>query len=209
MIAFSDGVVAIAITLLILPLATITLPPDDSEAANNPLQFVWHENEALIAGFVISWAVIFIFWLAHHRIFANVKSINGAIIRLNTLWLFAVIVLPFPTNLISQVGHNNTNASRQITVFYVGTMLIMSLTLSLMGLVIRRHPELLKDPNAASTSLEAQRGWAVSIIMALVLVAAFIIPQKATYGLLALIIIEPVFQWRSRRAAASPNAISS
>ena len=76
LVAFSDGVVAIAITLLILPLADISLPSNDPQAQANPLAYVWAENSSLIISFLVSWFVILVFWLAHHRRFGTLDRVN-------------------------------------------------------------------------------------------------------------------------------------
>lgn len=191
MIAFSDGVVAIAVTLLILPLVDINLPNSSPEAQQNPLGYVWAQNNALITGFVISWAVIMVFWFAHHRIFANVKAINSSIIMLNTMWLFAVVVLPFPTNLLSQVSEADSTVSRQVTVFYVANMLAMSVLLGLIGRQLRLNPTLLVDDSQTKAHDGAMRSSATIVIFSVVLVAAVIVPAYAIYGLFAMFLVDP------------------
>ena len=146
LVAFSDGVVAIAITLLILPLADISLPSNDPQAQANPLAYVWSQYSSLIISFLVSWFVILVFWLAHHRMFGTVERVNPNIIRWNVLWLFGIIVLPFPMNLLDQVGSGtrHTDAGQQTTVFYIGTMFFISLMLTLMAVEIRKDPLVLK-----------------------------------------------------------------
>lgn len=142
LVAFSDGVVAIAITLLILPLADISLPSNDPQAQANPLAYVWSQYSSLIISFLVSWFVILVFWLAHHRMFGTVERVNPNIIRWNVLWLFGIIVLPFPMNLLDQVGSGtrHSDAGQQTTVFYIGTMFFISLMLTLMAVEIGRIP---------------------------------------------------------------------
>lgn len=203
MIAFSDGVVAIAVTLLILPLVDINLPNSSPQAQQNPLGYVWAENNTLIVGFVISWAVIMVFWFAHHRIFANVKAVNSSIIKLNTMWLFAVVVLPFPTNLLSQVSGTDSTAYRQVSVFYVAVMLSMSILLGLIGRQLRLNPSLLIDASSTGAHDGLMRSRVTIVIFGVVLVATLIVPAYALYGLFALLLADPFLKlkksWETKK----------
>lgn len=194
LVAFSDGVVAIAITLLILPLADITLPSENPEAQANPLMFVWQENQSLITSFLVSWFVILVFWLAHHRLFGEIERINTNIIKWNVLWLFGIIILPFPMNLLDQVGPASSErvAAQQTTIFYLGTMFAISLMMSLMGREIRRDPSLLSEVGRANLNTRTLHGWFVTWYMALLLPLAWFAPNVAMWGLVGLLAIGPV-----------------
>lgn len=102
--AFSDGVFAIAITLLVLDLrlpAGIT--PEASEAAVwQGLLDLWPEYLA----FLISFAFIGVMWINHHRLFTHIARIDTPLMLLNLLLLLGVTVLPFPTGVLSEhLGH--------------------------------------------------------------------------------------------------------
>ena len=107
---------------------------------------MWSQYSSLIISFLVSWFVILVFWLAHHRMFGTVEQVNPNIIRWNVLWLFGIIVLPFPMNLLDQVGSGTEapDAGQQTTVFYIGTMFFISLMLTLMAVEIRKDPLVLK-----------------------------------------------------------------
>lgn len=194
LVAFSDGVVAIAITLLILPLADISLPSDDNTALDNPLGYVWQENQALITSFLISWFVILAFWLAHHRMFGDIERVNGNIIKYNVLWLFGIIILPFPLNLLDQVGPNATSktAASQTTAFYITTMLFISLMLALISREVRRNPDLLSDEARDHAATRTLRSWVITGYLLILLPVAWIAPAYATWGLLGLIVVQPI-----------------
>jgi uncharacterized membrane protein len=76
-IAFSDGVVAIAITLLILPLTEI------HPAEGATLVDVVVENRAALGAFALSFAVIANYWTIHHDVFRPLRRHNGRIVLLN------------------------------------------------------------------------------------------------------------------------------
>lgn len=103
--AFSDGVFAVAITLLILNIKIpgIGLPasqlPDDS---GNGL---WHTllNEwPMLAAYITSFATIGVMWLNHHRMFTHIKRTNTPLMLLNLLLLLFIVFVPVPTALLAE-----------------------------------------------------------------------------------------------------------
>jgi uncharacterized membrane protein len=82
LVLFTDAVVAIAITLLILPLVDLV-----NEPVEHPSQVIT-EHWDQIGGFVLSFAVIARFWLTHHRTFQHVRYYTPALVMWNILWVF-------------------------------------------------------------------------------------------------------------------------
>ena len=96
--AFSDGVFAIAITLLILE---IKIPGYDSELKTQLLR-QWPSY----LGFFISFAFIGIMWVNHHRLFTHIKKTDDVLLLLNLALMFGVCVIPFTTALLAaHLGH--------------------------------------------------------------------------------------------------------
>src|SRR5258707_7291898 len=93
--AFSDGVFAIAITLLVLDLKVPRDVPADHLAAE--LLRSWPSYGA----FLVSFATIGIMWLNHHRLFTLIHRVDHALLVLNGLLLLTVTVVPFPTSLLA------------------------------------------------------------------------------------------------------------
>ncbi len=184
-VAFSDGVVAIAITLLILPLAGVTIPTADG---NDPLGYLWRENSGLITSFLISWAVIMTFWMAHHRVFDTACAINGAIMRWNTLWLFAVVVFPFPTSLLSQ-SDIGAHGEQQVVAFYIGTMFVISGSLTMVSRQLRVHAHLRK-PTTPIVRTAVLRGQLTSGYLG-VLFMMSLFTGYALSGLIGLLLVDP------------------
>ena len=95
--AFSDGVFAIAITLLALQLE---IPIGDGVD-------VWRELGRLGPEFLslaISFAVIGAYWVAHHRLFSHIERYDDGLIWLNLLALFFIVIMPFTTSLVGEHG---------------------------------------------------------------------------------------------------------
>ncbi len=108
-IFFSDGVFAIAITLLALeirlPDPIVNLNNDELAAA---LVAIWPKYMS----FLISFLVIGFFWISHHRKFHYIQRYDKTLIFLNLLLLMVIAFIPFPTTVLSQYGN------RTATIFY-------------------------------------------------------------------------------------------
>jgi uncharacterized membrane protein len=97
-VAFSDGVFSIAITLLVLGL---TVKPGLAEGEVGDA--IWDQRDNFIA-FAISFAVIGRFWLVHHRFFGEVKAFDGRLIGLNMLYLASIVLIPFGSQVLGDYG---------------------------------------------------------------------------------------------------------
>jgi len=97
--AFCDGVFAIALTLLIID---IKVPASEGIATNRELwSALWHLAPA-IAAFVLSFAIILITWVNHHRFFRLVNKSSGSFVYANGFLLLTVVFMPFPTALVGE-----------------------------------------------------------------------------------------------------------
>ena len=97
--AFSDGVFAIAITLLVLE---IKIPAPGSDPLAVQLLRQWPSY----VSFVISFAFIGIMWINHHRLFTFIRRSDTVLMLLNLLLLLGVTALPFPTAVLAaHLGH--------------------------------------------------------------------------------------------------------
>lgn len=97
-IAFSDGVFAIAITLLVL---SIDVP--DGFARKELSEFIRDEWPQFFAYF-LSFAVIGRFWIGHHHVFSMLQDFDRRLIVLNLAYLSMIVLVPFPTELLGEYG---------------------------------------------------------------------------------------------------------
>jgi TMEM175 potassium channel family protein len=102
-LTFTDGLFAIAMTLLVVDLAvpTLTDPNSVSELADK-----LNDDSAKFISFFISFAVIGRYWLAHHTYFSALARIDRALITLNLVYLAFIAFLPFPTALLGEYFEN-------------------------------------------------------------------------------------------------------
>lgn len=187
-VAFSDGVVAIAITLLILPLSALSLP-NSGDAITNPLGYVWQENQTLIVSFLITWAVIVVFWLIHHNVFGRIARVNTEVLAWNIVWLFGVVVFPFPMNLMNQIDGTadaGSMADRQVVVFYVFTMFVISFAMSMISEQLRANRDLLTEEAAKEPPPSRVDTWAATVYLGAVVVIALIKPGFALWSLIGM-----------------------
>ena len=96
-VAFSDGVFAIAITLLVLQLGV-------GEVSNGELGKALLEERQDLFAYAISFAVIGRFWLVHHRFFGEVTHFDGRLIVLNLFYLAWIVLLPFSSQILGDHG---------------------------------------------------------------------------------------------------------
>lgn len=97
-VAFSDGVFSIAITLLVLSLGI-----EKGLSGGEIDDALWSLREDFLA-FAISFAVIGRFWVVHHRFFAEVRAFDSRLIGLNLLYLAWIVLIPFSSEVLGEYG---------------------------------------------------------------------------------------------------------
>ena len=126
LVFFSDAVFAIAITLLVLD---FRLPEGASSADSRELLRLLVGLWPKFLAFLISFWVIGLFWISHHRKFLYIQRIDSRLVTLNLLTLMMIVFIPFPTAVMSE------NVSFTASAFYALTMILASLS----GLILWRH----------------------------------------------------------------------
>ncbi|HEY7669178.1 MAG TPA: TMEM175 family protein [Hyphomicrobium sp.] len=131
MVAFSDAVMAVAITLLVLDLK---LPEGVSDAdLGGALQDSLHS----IGVYALSFIVIGLFWMGHHEQYSYIRRVDAPLMWLNLLYLLTIGLIPFVTSLLSD--HGNVLA----TSLYAGVLVSTSLLSMLMWWYASRDPQLM------------------------------------------------------------------
>ena len=137
--AFSDGVFAIAITLLVLELKT----PSPSEELGPALLRDWPSY----AAFLTSFATIGIMWMNHHALFRLVHRVDHTLLLLNGLVLLGATVVPFPTALVA--AHLGHPGGRLAAALYSGVFLLVGVAYQFLWRYAssrRRQPAMLGVP---------------------------------------------------------------
>jgi uncharacterized membrane protein len=133
-LALSDGVFAIALTLLVLNIEVPEIPEDlVAEELPGTLLDLWPK----FLSYLLSFVVIIFYWMAHHSIFGLIKDHDWALVWLNSLFLMCVAFLPFPTALLGGYGYQQL-----VVVIYAGSLAITRLLLSLVWWYVSGRPHL-------------------------------------------------------------------
>ncbi|MGY1632497.1 TMEM175 family protein [Geodermatophilus sp. SYSU D01186] len=133
LVTFLDAVVAIAITLLVLPLVDVLA---DAEL-DDDLADVLAADAAQFGAFLLSFLVIARLWMVHHRIVEQVAAYDHAFVLVNFAWLLTIVVLPFTTQVVAVYGND-----RPAVALYIGTMTVSSAMLTALTLLVRGRPGL-------------------------------------------------------------------
>jgi uncharacterized membrane protein len=118
--AFSDGVFAIAITLLILE---IKVPEGAGEDLPHQLADQWPSY----VSYVVSFFVIGVIWLNHHALFAHLARVDRKLMALNLVLLFTVATIPWPTSLLATYMREGGDGERLAALIYSATMFAMGI----------------------------------------------------------------------------------
>jgi uncharacterized membrane protein len=159
LLAFSDGVFAIAITLLVLSIPVPNVPGSGPEQAANLASALLGLRRELF-GFGLSFILVGAQWMAHHQILRRLTFTDTRIMWLNLLILLGICLVPFATSLLIRYGDTSTGAIAYATLqLLIGVMfLVMRLYLNSRGAA---------SPTSLLVSAISLSGFAVSIPVAL------------------------------------------
>jgi TMEM175 potassium channel family protein len=198
--AFSDGVFAFAITLLVLD---INVP----ESEFNDLWRGIADQWPAYLGFATSFLTVGGIWLVHHGIFRRVRYANRRVMQVNLVLLMAVAFLPFPTRLVAE-AIRHTDAERAAVMFYGGWLLVIALLYSALWATVVSDRSLLKpdvteqEVDAIARATTPKLGFYLAVIL-----LALIAPKVAAFGYLVIAIFA-VMRARGDRGptATTPGA---
>ena len=187
-VAFSDGVFAIAITLLVLQLEVPESAADLGSSLKDALPDLF--------AFALSFAVLARVWLFHHRLFAAMGSFDATLITLNFLYLALVTLVPFSCELVGDYGED-----RQAVIFYAVNMTL----LGAIGAVIVTYAfrrDLIDTRTAHLVRIHpGPANWLVAGVFFFSIPVALLSPAAATIMWLSLFLLAgTVFNLLSRRA---------
>jgi uncharacterized membrane protein len=192
LITFVDAVVAVAITLLVLPLVEVL----GRSAQDKGLAAVLAEDAAQFGAFLLSFAVIARLWRAHHRLVEQVGAYDSAFVLVNLGWVLTIVVLPFATQVLAVYG-----TDRLAVAVYIGTMTASSACLSVLSVLVWRRPPL----RHAGSETQPNLPWATLVTTGTLVVALLVgvlIPAINYFALLLLFLTGSLEgQWRRRAGA--------
>lgn len=184
-LTFVDAVVAIAITLLVLPLVDVA---GEITRHSDVIEVLGRHVDQFLA-FGISFWVIARLWFAQHAVLGPVAVGSMAVSVLVMLWLATIVVLPFTTSLVAQAGEQTV-----VKALYLGTLALGTWLMAGVSLLVSRHPGLRDGPSSDPAGAVAA---AVALVVALVV--AVLVPGASYWPLLLLAVSDPAARWWRRR----------
>jgi TMEM175 potassium channel family protein len=166
---FCDGVFAIALTLLILD---VKIPATEATGTTRELWLALRHLVPSILAFVLSFAIILITWVNHHRIFRLVNKSSASFVYANGFLLLTVVFMPFPTALVGE--YLMTDHSAPAVVIYNLVTAVQAVAWILTnGAVLRDR--LAKDEKSAALVRDGHRNgyFALGVYTLLALIAVW------------------------------------
>ena len=178
---FTDAAVAIALTLLVLPLVDVA-----GEVGDSSVWDVITDHWQDFFSFVLSFVVISSLWSVHRALWELLDDYNGVLFVLNTFWLLAIVFLPVPTALLNTGSGLSATGTR----LYLGTMVVAAIMMTAQTWWVLRHPQL-RRVHATHDVMRDRMGGSLraTFVQALALGVSFLSPAwgLSTLWLLAVI----------------------
>jgi uncharacterized membrane protein len=198
--AFSDGVYAIAITLLVLELK---VPHGlDARGLREALVHQW----PAYAAFLVSFLSIGIMWINHHRLFGLIRRSDEGLLVLNGLQLLTVTVVPFPTALVAEyMGHDG---GRLAAAVYTGWSMVIGAAYNGLWRYVAspaRGPRLLRVPLDAPEVLAIQAQYRLGPLWYGIAFAMSFLSPALAIGLCGLLALYYAIPPRPPRAERAPR----
>ena len=194
--AFSDGVFAIAITLLVLE---IKVPPPGTALGAELLQ-LWPSYLAYVVSFVVIGAI----WINHHAMFQHIVRVDRMLLLLNVLHLMLIAFLPFPTAVLAEAFHRGTDEP-VAAAFYGGILTVVGIFVNAMWRYAARGYRLLDTHLTAKKARQIGRQFLVGpIVYAAATVVALVVPWLA---LLLFILLNVFYLWPRWGHESAPSLI--
>ncbi|MBL8520478.1 MAG: DUF1211 domain-containing protein [Betaproteobacteria bacterium] len=167
--ALTDGIFAVAMTLLVIELK---FPPGPHFATHAELiQGLVHLIPKFI-GWIVSFLVLAMFWWGHHRAFNLVRHVDGRLVTLNVIFLGFASLVPFASSLTGEYARALTSQ-----VVYAATIFCVAIFAQLIWRYIFRHPELCARPMTAAELAGARvRTFMLMAVCAISVAIAIVIP---------------------------------
>jgi uncharacterized membrane protein len=195
LLALTDGVVAIALTLLVLQLSV----PVTGALTNNPdsARALWHAlnpDVSELTSYLVSFLVIAQFWMVHHRVLRGMRGHSEGLAWRNFSFLLALTLMPFTSDLIGRYGTNPLS----ITLFGLN---LVAISLSTQWIFLyAAHHNLIKDK---ARSARDERTARVRVVLVLTIVAVSVLlawtaPQLAKFVWLLFLVVPTTAERLSR-----------
>lgn len=182
--AFVDSVVAIALTLLILPLMESV---SEVARAGNDASSWFAEQHSQLLSFVLSFILIAMFWMIHHRLFSSVHRVTPTLLWILAAWMMSIVWLPVATAIAGRMSDDDLLARA----VYIGSLVLTALVGLAVRLYLKKHPSLHSiDQPSFVDGLSVDISIALLFLVALILTT--LVPTLGYYSLLIMLLSDMV-----------------
>ena len=196
--AFSDGVLAIAITLLVIEIHPPEVGRDETLA-----HALWQQWPSYVA-YLVSFLTIGVIWLNHHRVFTQVIRVDGPLLLLNLNLLLWTGLIPFPTAVVAQHLRDGGEPARTAAALYCGVLLVMSLAFGALFAWVTHTDRLLGRLPPPGVVRAARRRFMLGLVVYAAALALSRVSAPAALVLCGLMALYYAFDQASVPAAVEP-----
>ncbi|MGZ8751375.1 MAG: TMEM175 family protein [Acidimicrobiia bacterium] len=183
--AFSDGVFAIAITVLVLTISIPRVPVDELDDALRDLV-------PPVLAYFLSFYVVGVFWFSHHKMWHFIRRVDSRFLVLNMVLLAFVALLPFPTDLMGTYGE-----TQEATIIYAVAVSLTGIASTALWWYVSENNRLLRDDTPRDyVRIARVRGASVPIVFLCSIPIALFDADLAKYSWLLLV---PLHVWLARK----------
>jgi uncharacterized membrane protein len=184
--AISDGIIAIAATILVLLLET----PKQMVTETELLNILYDELHTFLA-FILSFILISLYWWNHHLIISKIKAVDNPLALFNLLFLLFIAFIPFPTHLL--IEFFDTDAVEIAILIYSITNILTSLCLYLLWKYAKDKGHLLKENIDTKFTKEFYKLMLYQIPLYILAIIVSFINHMLVFGIFSLVIILNIY----------------
>lgn len=177
-VAFTDGVIAIAITLLVLNVDVPEL------AGSGDLTSALLDQWQQLTAYALSFLVIARFWVIHHRFFGELERFDGRLMNLNLLYLALIVLVPFTTDVLDTYGNHSA-----AVVLYAATLGLAGLVNWLMHRHAVRHELLSAEAGEQTERFTSRVALMVPVVFMVSIPVALVSPRAGMGVWLAALLV--------------------
>jgi uncharacterized membrane protein len=197
--AFSDGVLAIAITLLV-----IEIHPPEIHEGETLAHALWAQWPSYVA-YLVSFLTIGVIWLNHHRVFEQVVRVDGPLLLLNLNLLLWTGLIPFPTAVVAEHLGDGGEAAQTAAALYCGVLLVMGLAFGMLFAWVTHTDRLLRRLPPSEVVRAARRRFMLGLAVYAVALALSFVSAALALVLCGLMALYYAFDQASVPATMEPD----
>jgi uncharacterized membrane protein len=199
LVNFTDAVVAVAATLLVLPIVDIA-----GDLTETTVWQIIADHASQLITFAFTFIVVAVMWQVHNRIFNRMIGYDGVVLRLNIVWLLGIVFLPWASKLYGegiateQDRWSGGEGMGGAGLLYWGTLACISVIGALVAMHVARTPVLV-DPRSEEPARPPMRGFAFAVAFLVFGIVSLFAPVAASWLPLLLVPLAIVLGRRVER----------